>query len=812
MSKKLKIVFGITFTLAIIVIAAGVFVYHLVTKSFPETTGSYEVRVVGQPVSIYRDEFGVPHILAENEEDAYTAIGFMHAQDRLWQMELTRRIGQGRLSELFGTGTLEFDTMVRTIGFQQIAEGMTKNLHPDERLILKAYTRGVNASIEILRGKYPVEFDMLHLEPEPWTVEHSVMISRLMAWELNIAWMAELELGDLVDRFGEERARSLFPTYPGSAPIIVGSIQGRAGSLSEGYRSMVLALRSFLGIDGTSMGSNSWAVSGARSSTGKPILANDPHLAITNPSKWYQVSVQGGNLAVEGVSIPGVPAVVIGRNSSIAWGLTNVMADETDFYIEKIDSSNHDRYIVDGKSRPMTIREEEIRVRDSASVIIRVRGTHHGPIISGIHASTHSELGQRPTRLEQTQQISMAWTGLLTDSDEVGAFIALNHAADWRDFRNAIRRFTAPGQNFVYADTGGNIGYQAGVKIPVRGARSSLVPQPGWISANDWRGFVPFDALPSLYNPPEGFVATANNRIADDAYPYYISIFWEPPSRIIRIRELLTSQQKFSPDDFARIQNDAYSHSAREVVPFIVQAFDSVTISDPSIETVLVYFRNWDFQFLPTDVVTTIYHAWFLHLLRNSLLDELGEDGFYNYVYLANIPLRVVPELLRDTASVWFDDIRTPQIETRDEVIRKSVSDAMADLRSRYGDDVKSWLWGEVHTLRMRHIFGERKPFDLVFNLGPYPLGGASTALISGEYSFNNPYNALIAPSMRQIVDLSNPAMMRSVITSGESGQPFHRHFSDQVRLWLEGKYHTLTLDRTAIEKSGWDCLRLEPR
>jgi penicillin G amidase len=813
MAKRLKVIIGLTFSLCVILIALGVFIHHLVTKSYPKTTGSYRIEGVSQPVSIYRDELGIPHIIAENEEDAYMAIGFVHAQDRLWQMEFTRRIGEGRLSELFGSGTLEFDKMLRTIGFATIADGMTRNLDLRSLHILEAYTRGVNAYIEIARGKYPVEFDMLHFEPEPWTIEQSVMISRLMAWELNMAWLAELEMGDLVDRFGEGKAQRLIPSYPGSAPVIVPSSQEKTTGLTRDFRSGMFALRSFLGTEGTSMGSNSWVVSGARTTTGKPLLANDPHLTITNPSKWYQISVRGGStLAVEGVSIPGVPAVVIGRNRDIAWGLTNVMADEADFFIEKIDSSDINKYIIDGKSRPMIIREEEIKVRDSASVIIQVRSTHHGPIVSDIHASKNSELGQKPTRLEQTRQVSMAWTGSLTDSDESGVFIGVNHATNWQDFRNAVRRFTTPGQNFIFADREGNIGYQAGVRIPVRGARSPLVPQPGWISGNDWHGFVPFELLPSLFNPPEGFIATANNKITGDVFPYYISVFWEPPARIIRIRELLKAQQQFSPEDFERIQNDAYSPAARELVPYILRAYDSVEVSDPLVEAALVYFKNWDFRFLATDVVTTIYHAWYIHLIRNTLLDELGEDGLFNYMFLSNIPLRVMPELLHDSTSVWFDDIHTPQIETRDDIIRKSLGDAMTDLRSSYGDEIKLWLWGDVHTLRMRHIFGERKPLDRVFNLGPYPLGGASTAIISGEYSFNHPYEAVVAPSMRQIVDLSDSAMMSSVITSGASGQPFNRHFKDQVQLWFDGKYHTLTLDKDIIEKSGWDCLRLEPR
>ncbi len=810
MNPKTKFFIGSLFVLSVLILSISFFTCHLVTKSFPKTTGSLTIKGLYHPVSVYRDEKGVPHLIAENEHDAYLAMGFVHAQDRLWQMELYRRIGNGRLSEIFGSRTLEFDKLFRTIGFNRIAEGLLHSMHPDAKNVLEAYTVGVNDFIEMNNNKYPIEFDLLRIEPEPWTIENSVVISRLLAWELNFSWWFDLEMGDLVDRFGEERCRELIPSS-GQIPTVVSNNSVRTSAMLKDFRNTAFACMNFLQESSPGVGSNSWVVSGSRSINGKPLLANDPHLMITNPSKWYQMSIQGGSLCIEGVTIPGLPAVVIGRNRAIAWGLTNVMADDADFFLEKIDSSKPNNYIVEKTSRPLTIYEEEIKIRDSVSVALTVYATHHGPIISDVHASSNTELGEAEISLEKRYAVSMDWCGLSTDSQELLAFYLINHANTWKEFREALKTFTVPGQNFTYADTAGNIGYQAAVRIPIRGFKNPWLPAPGWESSNDWRGYVPFESLPNMINPPEGIIVTANNKIADERFPYYISNLLEPSSRSQRIRQLLSQKEKFSVNDFQSMQRDFYSPLAEELTARILYAYDSAAVTDPFINEALIYFRNWDFRFSETDIVTTIYQSWLVHMLRNTFLDEMGEDAFRNYVFLTNVPLRVLPQLMHDSTSQWFDNINTPEKETRDDIIRQSLDSAIVELRDRFGDDMRTWTWGKLHTITMRHLFGEVKPLDYVFNFGPYEYNGGNTAIMSGEYSFNHPYRAVVAASMRQIADMSDPWQLYSVITSGESGQPFSAHYKDQVHTWLQSDYNRLTLDQMQIKHSGWELLHLEP-
>ncbi len=810
MSTKAKVILGTLGTALVLFISLILFLRHLIIKSFPETKGTIKTNGISSSVKIYRDEFGVPHIFAENEHDLMFAVGYVHAQDRLWQMELTRRAGQGRLSELFGNLTLSFDKMLRTIGFTRIARRMEQTLHPESRRILQAYVEGVNFFITTYKGKYPIEFDVLKFEPEPWTIEHSLLIARLMAWELNMSWWSDLTLGDLINKVGERKALEVFPTYPADAPVIVPALRGKGYARSDGgFREITKAFQQFFGSDGAGAGSNCWVVDGQKSIKGKPLLANDPHLTMPAPSRWYELHMVGGGFNAVGVSIPGVPGIVIGHNQHIAWGMTNAMIDDCDFYVERIDSLNPNNYFFEGKWRPMNVYHEGILVKDSTSVPLTIRETHRGPIISNIHSFQIREVRVYPTEYEKNFPLSMRWTGLET-SDEVYAFYLINRAKNWKEFQHGLREFTVPGQNFNYADVNGNIGYWCAGRLPIRNHQHLTIPSPGWVKDFDWRGHVPFEKLPHLYNPPEHFLATANNKAVDDSYPYYISNLWEPPSRIIRIRELLTQQTKFSVDDFKRMQFDYVSPHAREIVPYILRAFDGVSVSDPDVKTALTYFRNWNFEFTNNDVATTIFNVFFVKLLHNIYEDEMGEELFNNYIFLANIPFRVTTKLLQDSTSTWFDNVNTPEVETRDDIVQKSLYDAIAELRTKLGGELKTWQWGKTHQVTFQHLFGLVKPLDKIFNIGPFAVGGSSTTLNSGEYNFTNPYKNIVGPSMRQIVDLSDMNNSLLIITSGESGQPLHRHYDDQTRLWLNGQYHQMLMDSSSIAQSGWDLLVLQ--
>lgn len=803
MSTKLKITIGILGVLLVTLVAGFFFIRYQIRKSFSATSGTIRVARLQQPCEIARDDFGVPRIAAKNEPDLMFALGYVHAQDRLWQMDVARRIGQGRLSELFGTVTVPFDRMFRIVGIRRISEEVEKAITPESRARLQAYAAGVNAFIEAHKGKYPIEFDLLRYDPEPWEPLHSIMIARLMAWELNLSWWTDLTLGAIVERVGYDRAREIFPTYPADvAPTVPATEwQKSFGSSTTGGSTIGAALSflntaqeycAFRGIGGTLGGSNAWVVAPSKSVTGGVILANDTHLQLTQPSKWYEVQLNAPGYDVMGFSIPGVPGVVAGHNAHIAWGLTNVMADDADFYIEQIDSADASRYIYDGQSLPITRREESIQVRSDTVQYVTIRSTHHGPIVTDIH-----------TRLKKASLpfvASMKWTGAEI-SDQLEAFNKINRATNWNEFIAGVKEFSGPGQNFVYGDAKGNIGYWCGAKLPIRSVLiNSTLPMPGWDKSTEWQGFVPFTQLPHLYNPPEGYIATANNKLVDDSYPYHISDLWEPPSRIQRLRAELTATEKFTTQDFERLQNDQYSEYAKQLTPYILQACGN----DPEIpfnELLRQYFTNWNYSFGKDDIATTIYQQFLTLLVRNIFEDEMGKDLFHDYALLVNVPLRVTMRLVEEDNSPWFDDIRTTPTESRDDIIRKSIAEAVNTLRLRFGDETKNWQWGSLHTLTLQHPFGLQKPLDKVFGIGPFPYGGGSTSMMSGEYSFNEalneselgkPFGVTVGASFRHIVDMSKPHEYRMILPSGQSGQVFNTHYSDQTYMYLNGAYRTV--------------------
>ncbi|MFA6457702.1 MAG: penicillin acylase family protein [Bacteroidota bacterium] len=799
--RKSKIIIGAGLSLCVIVIALFFILRHLVTKSYPDVDGELTVSGLHQPVKIYRDEFGVPHINAQNEYDLFFAQGYVHAQDRLWQMDLTRRAGEGRLSEVLGSSTVKFDKMLKTVGFERIAKELEQQLRPESKEILQAYADGINEFISTHKGKYPIEFDMLNYEPEEWKPVHSLMIARLMAWELNISWHVDVVLGELVAKLGEEKARMVFPTYPENGPVIV----DRAADLQHlhglrQFASLHEQFKQFFGTTGTHIGSNAWAVSPQKSASGKAMLANDPHLGLSLPAKWYEVHLTGGGMNVAGMSLPGTPLVILGHNTNVAWGFTNVMADDADFYFEKTDSLGADKYLFKNEWKDIEIIYDTVRVKDSAEVPFVIRKTVHGPAVNEIYPLEN---------ISSSDFITMKWTGFEM-SDELYAIYLVNLSHDWQSFLNGVREFTVPGQNFVYADNQGNIGYHPGVRLPKRNNANPTLPFAGWTGEHEWQGFISFEQLPSLYNPPEGFIATANNKTTKDA-GYHISNLWEPPSRIQRIREVLQSKSLFDVSDFKRLQNDTYSHFAKEMTPYILSAFRQAPATDPKTETAVNYFRNWNFQCGKDDVPATIFEVFFHHLLINTFQDEMGKELFGQYIVLANMPYRVTLSLLSDTSSAWFDNVNTPGIETRDEIIRKSLMDALNDLAAQLGGQMKEWRWGRLHTLTLKHPFGDITVLQSIMNIGPFEVGGSGTTVNNGEYRLASPYEMTLGPSMRSIVDFGNVNGALSVIPSGQSGQPMHDHYSDQTPFWKNGEYHTLPIDESEVVKISQKILYLVP-
>lgn len=800
MRKHARVIAGTLGIVVVVILATALFIRYQIRKSFPVSSGSLTLQGLEHPVTIDRDGYGVPGIAAQSDHDLMFATGFVHAQDRLWQMDLARRAGEGRLSELFGKETVPFDRMFRIVGIRRTAEAILSAMSARSQERLRAYAEGVNAYLQQARGRYPAEFDLLGYEPEPWSPVHSIIIGRLMAWELNLSWWADLTYGSLAERVGAERLRDVLPGYPGEIPPVVPSAEWK-GYASIGLEYLRTARAYGKAFSSASLigGSNAWVVSPARSATGSVLLANDTHLRLQSPSRWYELEMEMPGFHARGMSIAGIPAIVAGRNEKIAWGLTNVMADDADFYVEKLDPETGSRFLYGAEWRPLIVAHETIQVRGDTAVPLTIRSTGHGPIVTDIAVPfSHSH----PSFVA-----SMRWTGNDVD-DQFGAFTAINRARTWQEFTAGVRLFAVPGQNFVYGDADGNIGYWCGAKIPLRGGRSSLFPQPGWDPAAEWRGFVPFESLPHRFNPPEGFIATANNKIVDDAYPYPISSLWEPASRIQRLNEVLGARDdKFAIRDFERLQNDTYSHYAREMTPIILEAMKSGGAPAGDDMMMAEYLRNWNWRFAQGEIACAIFQEFFVCFLHNVYADEMGEDLYHDWVLLTNIPLRVTARLLQAGSSSWFDDVTTPGVETRDDMIKKSMREAAAKLRARFGPDTRRWRWGDLHMVTLRHPFGERPPLDRIFNIGPFPVDGGSTALVSGEYDFNAPFDVTVGPSFRQIFDFSGPGALRSVLPSGQSGQIFNAHYDDQVRLWVNGGYRTSTFST----RGYGDRLTLEP-
>ena len=834
MSKPLKLAIGVSVSLAIIAVAVFFFLRYLLIKSFPITEGIIPVSGIQSPVHIFRDELGVPHILADDERAMFFAIGYVHAQDRLWQMDLVRRTGQGRLSEIFGAAAVEFDKLFRTIDLARTADTLAERLHPESKRALEAYALGVNAFIADNETRLPVEFDMLNYKPDLWEPRHSLIVARMMAWELNLASMADLPLGLIAARVGADRAIELVPPWPSDAPTTVRS--PRATTSREEQTPIDLSALEVLknatqprwfitvnrmyreqaGNQGQSGGSNCWVVGASRSASGKPILANDIHLPMSAPARWYQLHCSCGKpgsarmpeqdssqFDVAGLTVPGAPFVILGRNKHIAWGITNMMVDDADFFIEQVDSTSSS-YLFNGNWRPIRSREELIYIGKSDSAIVWVRRTHHGPIVD--------EFERRDSvgRLVGRYAVSMRWTGFDV-SDEPYGFYLINRARDSEEFEVGVSAVTVPGLGMVCAETTGSIGYWSASRIPKRGTANPMFPLAGWTGQNEWQGYVPFPELPRLSNPPEDYIATANNKIVGSEYPYYISDLWEPPSRIQRIHELHDSREAPSIEDFERFQMDITSPFSKQLAGAIIEAIKSASQTDPEMKAVLEYLRNWDFRYGKDDIVSMIVDASFVKLVHNTFADELGDSLLYFYTSVSAMPYRAVGSLLEKDSSAWFDDIRTPQVESRDDILLTSVRDAINTLREKFGPDMKSWRWGLEHTVTFEHPLGKRRPLDRVFNIGPFPVGGSATTINKADFRIRLPYSTVVGPSIRQVIDLSNASGFWSVITTGQSGQPLHKHYDDQTVLWLNGSYHWISLDWNSIRNSNWEHLELRP-
>ncbi len=807
MKRWLKITLGIGATLLAVCLIGSFIFYKMLTATLPQYSGRIDSSKIKDTIKIYRDSMAVPYIVAHDDKDVAFAMGFVHAQERMFTMDVTRRAGEGRLSEIFGSKTLPYDEMFKTIGIERDAKKMLKQLSPESLSMLKSYSNGVNFYLSKYKNNLPVEFDVLGYTPDKWTPLSSLVIIRMMGWELNIGWWADVALSDLVGKFGYDKVKDILPNYPENAPYVVPYKLSTDWKAADAFFRTDMSFRKFIGWNGTHIGSNSWIVNGSKSASGLPIIANDTHLALSAPGKWFAMVIKSKDWNAAGITLPGAPAIVLGKNKYISWAVTNIMEDDADFYSEKLDSTGT-KYLFNGAWHPLNIIKDTINVKDSSSVVIEIKSTDHGPIVSGIHPYS-TAFGNKNLA---GGNISMNWLGSYP-SDELLTFLKINKAENWGQFKAAFSTYSVPGQNFVYGDRNGNIGYIFGARLPVRSSNSPEFIYDGTTSKNDWKGFLPQNELPVIYNPPDNYLASANNKTEKD-FKYYITNLWEPPSRIERITQLLHSKEKFSVHDFMKFQNDIVSPYAEKMTKYILNAFDNVKIINQNLRQTLELFKDWNFKLSKYQQVPSIYEVFYKYLLRNIFLNKMGKELFNEYVFVQNIPYRTIMQLMNEPNSSWFDDPLTPQVEDRDQVIRKSLSEALTELEDKYGKDITNWQWGKMHYVIFKHLFsGKSSIVDKIVGIGPFAIGGDGTTIFNTEYPFtineNNipflhhgEFQNTLGPAVRYIYNFADPNVFYLILPTGQSGNFFSRHYKDMTRMWLSGKYLEIRTDLKSIENS----------
>jgi penicillin amidase len=772
-------------------VAAGALGYFL-RRPLPALDGEVRLKGLNGPVEIVRDRWGVPHISAREPLDAFFAQGFCHAQDRLWQMELTRRLTSGRLAEVFGPGALDVDRFQRRLGLHRAAAAEWDSADVALRDSLRAYAAGVNAWLDgiVGSGKLPVEFVLARFTPEPWDPRDTLGYARFLAFSFSPNWESELVRSRLIARLGYTLAASLEPDIwqPDTDALPRLEDWGPAEMPEPGELPP-------LTIGGGPAASNAWVVSGERSSTGKPLLANDPHLFPRLPSVFYEAHLAaGGELNVAGASAPGTPGILIGHNRHIAWGVTASMADVQDFYVERVDPGDARRTEYVGRWETGATVREVISVKGRAqpwveNVLVTAR---HGPLLTPTPslADEHRPLALRSMVLEAPSAAR--------------ALLELNRATSWDEFRAAASHWGTPSVNLLYADAEGNIGYQMVGRIPVRARGEGLVPSPGWSGQYEWGGTVPYDEMPRAFNPRDGLWANANHDPARGSTHFFAREFIDP-ARYQRIRQVLESKQRHSAVDFGALQADEVSLPARRITELLVE---HVSANGRNEARALDELRGWDGRVSADSCAASVYEVFRNELVRARWSDSLGD--------LVDAVLGVGPHpLLGAVSSQYF--LQTQRVLAYveefggDAVVLRAFRASVQSLSRRLGPDVKSWQWGRLHPLRMEHALSARKPLGALFNVPAFPWSGDLETVRAGgsqpaQVSAGGPISAY-----RFIADCADWDHSLSCVPAGQSGQRGSPHYADQVETWRRVGYHPLAFTRPAIARVARHTLTLQP-
>jgi penicillin amidase len=772
---------------------AGMLLLNNVKKgAIPDYSEPVDLENMIDEVTVLRDSLAIPHVYAKNEEDLYRVVGYITAQDRLWQMDLMRRITTGRLSEIFGEDMITADQLFRSFDFSKKSSKVIDTTDPEIIKCLEAYSDGVNQYIEKNNKKLSFEFKLLGYKPDKWTTVHTLNLIGYMAWDLTSGWTADMAiykiaqtvedslLRELMPWDGDRETRFVYPDYIKEHPELVMNT-----TLEEAIRVIdKMGIKVF-------EASNNWAVSGEKSETGMPLVANDMHLGFMSPGIWYQMHhVVEGKLNVTGCVLPGQPYVIAGHNDDIAWGMTNITIDNLDFYLETINPQDSNQYKLNGRWVDMRIVEESIKIKGEDEPVTRInRFTHRGPIVSTFKGV-------------KDKTISARWIG--TDySNELRSVHLFNRASNWEEFRDAAKTFIAVSQNIVYADKEGNIGLQAAGGIPIRKGDHVMV-YPGDTTLYDWgeKDRVPFENMPYTFNPESGMVSSANNKTVSDEYPYYIGTWFSLPNRIDRIREMLEETEKHSVESFQKMQADQTSVFARRLTPVFVNALEGNV--DGRAAQALEELKKWDYNMDKSLAAPMIYEQTFVELIHALYEDELGEDVFPQIMGNNIIARYHIYNLAESMESAWCDDINTTnKLESFSDNIRQAFIAAIDSLTIIAGEDMNTWKWGDIHTLTIEHPMGGVDIVNKLFspNLGPYAVGGGFHTVAPYSYPLGSGYDVNHGASERHVFSLANWDDSKTVIPTGTSGIPASPYYGNQTEMYINFKYHDDKFSKGAVEK-----------
>jgi penicillin amidase len=768
--------------------AATAAAWHwLARRPLPKQRGRIELDGLAGRVRVRRDRWGVPHIEAEDRGDLHFAQGFVHGQDRLWQMDFYRRAVRGRVAEMAGEEGLPVDRLMRTLGIRRAAEAEEAALDPALRALLERFCAGVDASVAAASA-LPFEMQLLRLDFEPWRPVDILSLGKLLAFGLSTNWERELLRADMVRSLGPELTARLDPAYPAGNPVVNGEAwEGDGLAIVE----QIDAVRRSMGLAAEASGSNNWAVSGALSATGTPLIAGDPHLPPSMPGIWYQVGMRHGERFVRGASMPGMPGVYMGQNNDVCWTFTNVMADVQDLFVERLDG---DRYLFEDEWRPLQVVREEIVVKGREEAVqMDVRSTHHGPIVN-------EALGA-----DEDEPIALSWLAL----GEATAFPGMFELLEVESGRGLVAKLeghTAPASNLIWADRHGSIGYKLIGRLPKRRGGSPDLPKPGWTGEFEWEGTVPYAELPEVVDPECGYLITANNRIVGDEYPHHITSEYLDGFRAKRIEQLLGESDEHDIEGFEAMQTDDLSLPGLEAA----RRLGKLSPRHQRERSALERLRSWDGRLDRETIAGTIYQAFLLRLAREVARATIGDrdlcerwldradNGFMPHI---TSPWRWHAHLM------WLWEEGDEMLIGRpwDELVLEALAGALDDLESRFGIDPEGWRWGDVHAMEFPHPLGEANPLLRRLLNRRVRAGGAQETVSQIAYDPNDPYNAVWAPSWRMVADPAAPESSRWQMFTGQSGHPASPHYDDLQPDWLEGRTQPMS------GEGPWEELELLP-